>query len=201
LRLIVGVGNPGRRYSDTKHNVGFRFLDYFASLNKLVFQASTHDYHFIKGSFKNFPFVLLKPTNYVNLSGVAVLQAIGEYNLETENVLVVVDDVNLPLGKIRIRKSGGDGGHNGLSSIIYSLNSNQFPRIRIGVGNDFDKGQMADYVLGKFTKQEKVYIDRSFDRCKSLVEEFIVGGAKNMLDALSKESNNLEKSQGNNLNL
>ncbi len=138
MRLIVGIGNPGSRYKNNRHNVGFQFLDFFVQKKMLQFKASKFQFHFTEGELFGEPFVLLKPDTYVNNSGLAVLDCINHYRIEVNDVLVVVDDINLALSKIRIRKSGGDGGHNGLYSIIYHLESKDFSRLRIGIGDDFE---------------------------------------------------------------
>jgi PTH1 family peptidyl-tRNA hydrolase len=188
VRIIVGIGNPGRRYENSRHNVGFMFLDYLADSNSLRFIPSKGDYNFASGSIEDSPFLLVKPSTYVNQSGAAVNQALAEYKSGLSDLLVVLDDINLELGSTRVRPSGGDGGHNGMSSIIYQLNSDQFARIRIGIGNNFFKGEIADYVLSNFTKEELEILGKSFLFSKVVAEEFIKGGVKQMLDANSKLS-------------
>ena len=118
--------------------------------------------------------------------GVAVLNCIINYNLDVKDLLVIVDDINLDIGLIRIRKSGGDGGHNGLSSIIYHLNSNEFPRLRIGIGNDFKNGLLPDYVLSNFDKNDFQIIKKSFDTSIQLIENFILEGYQKMLSTFSR---------------
>lgn len=129
---------------------------------------------------------MVKPTTYVNLSGVAALELKEITDFEIKDFLVVVDDINLPLGKIRIRAKGGDGGHNGLNSIIYSLESDQFPRLRIGIGNDFESGFMADYVLSKFNDEETEIINEKIDFSLQLIEVFIKEDYVAMLNFFSK---------------
>jgi len=129
---------------------------------------------------------LVKPTTYVNLSGVAALELQEETGFDIKDFLVVVDDINLPLGKIRIRGKGGDGGHNGLNSIIYSLESDEFPRLRIGIGNNFESGFMANYVLSKFDDDEKVIINEKVDFSIQLIEVFIKEDYVAMLNFFSK---------------
>ena len=186
MRLILGIGNPGKRYSFTRHNAGFLFLDNYAQKNSLSFKASKNDYYYAEGKTADCGFSLIKPTTYVNESGIAALQAVEEYEVKLTDLLVIADDVNLGPGKFRIRASGGDGGHNGLNSIIYHLNSDNFPRLRIGIGNDFGRGKMADYVLSTFSKEEEVLISRVLDETIVLIDEFIKNGTKGMLDANSK---------------
>jgi peptidyl-tRNA hydrolase, PTH1 family len=186
VRVVFGIGNPGNRYSQTRHNSGFLLLDQYAQKNSLPFVASKYDYFFAEGKTAQSGFSIIKPTTYVNNSGLAALQVIEEYNIPISDFLVVADDVNLETGKIRIRVGGGDGGHNGIKSIIYHLNSDDFPRLRIGVGNNFGKGDMADYVLSPFAKDELPIIAAAFSSSLILIDEFIQGGTRQMLDANSK---------------
>jgi PTH1 family peptidyl-tRNA hydrolase len=187
VRIIVGIGNPGRRYENSRHNVGFMFLDYLADSNSLRFIPSKGDYNSASGSIEDSPFLLVKPSTMLIRQG-AVNQALAEYKSGLSDLLVVLDDINLELGSTRVRPSGGDGGHNGMNSIIYQLNSDQFARIRIGIGNNFFKGEMADYVLSNFSKEELEILGKSFLFSKVVTEEFIKGGVKQMLDVNSKLS-------------
>jgi len=189
VRVIVGIGNPGTRYQDNRHNVGFQFLDFFAQKKKLLFKASKFEYYFSEGEFSGAPFVLIKPDTYVNNSGIALSDCINHYKVYVNDVLVVVDDINLSLSDIRVRKSGGDGGHNGLSSIIYHLQSDNFSRIRIGIGNDFQPGNLAEYVLSDFNKNDFMQLEKSFDLSIQLVESFILDGYNKMLSTFSRLKN------------
>jgi PTH1 family peptidyl-tRNA hydrolase len=188
VRVIFGIGNVGNRYSQTRHNSGFLLLDQYAQKNSLAFIASENDYFFAEGKTAQGGFSLIRPTTYVNNSGIAALQVIEKYNAPIADLLVVADDINLETGKVRIRVGGGDGGHNGLNSIIYHLNSDDFPRLRIGIGNNFPKGEMADYVLSPFSNEEFTLISAAFQESVLLIDEFIQGGIKQMLDANSKLS-------------
>ncbi len=131
-------------------------------------------------------FFLVKPTSFMNLSGEAVSDFLDDHPVDIENILVLVDDVNLPVGEIRLRKSGSDGGHNGIKSIIYHLQNDSFPRLRFGIGNEFEKGEMANFVLAKFTKEEFETVNKSIEFSVELIEKFISGGYKAMLDFYSK---------------
>jgi PTH1 family peptidyl-tRNA hydrolase len=186
VRIVLGIGNPGKKYLYTRHNAGFLLLDYFAEKNKLNFKASKLDYYYAEGKTGNAGFSLIKPSTYVNNSGIAALQALQKYDAGVQDLLVLNDDVNLPAADVRIKAFGGDGGHNGLKSIIYHLNSNEFPRIRIGIGADFEKGEMADYVLSTFSEDDFKLLKDPFDMGCILIEEFIKGGVKQMLDANSR---------------
>lgn len=185
MRLVFGIGNPGSRYENNRHNVGFMLLDKFSGKYSINFYPSKFNYYCANGELKGEEFALIKPTTFVNDSGYAVKQAIEYFNVSINDILVVVDDVNLSVASFRVRSSGGDGGHNGLNSIIYNLKSEQFPRIRIGIGNRFEKGEMAGYVLSNFDKEELQLLNNTFDDCISLVEAFITGGIKEMLDTNS----------------
>ncbi|MGE5498434.1 MAG: aminoacyl-tRNA hydrolase [Syntrophothermus sp.] len=182
----MGIGNPGNRYSLTRHNAGFMLLDQFAEKHKLGFRSSKKDYIYARGEFNDSPFLLIKPTTYVNLSGQAAADVLSEYLIPPEDLLVVCDDINLDTGRLKIKASGGDGGHNGVNSIIYHLNSDQFPRLRFGIGRDFQAGQMADYVLSRFPDNELPMLNEAMTFGVQLLESFIAGGLKSALDFYSK---------------
>jgi len=188
LRVILGIGNPGSKYELTRHNAGFMALDYFAIKHRLKFKPSKKDYYKAGGTISATDFFLVKPTTYVNLSGIAALDIINEFNINPEDLLIVADDINIEEGRIRIKKGGSDGGHNGLKSLIYHLQTNNFPRLRIGIGNDFESGAMSDYVLDKFNDNTLVQLKPSFDLCNDLILQFIIGGIKSMSDHFSKIS-------------
>ena len=175
--LIVGLGNPGDQYENTRHNVGFRALDELAeianvSVQKLKYKALTNT-----ATVSGCKVLLMKPVTYMNLSGEAVGEAARFFKIPPERVIVLSDDTSLPVGKLRIRKSGSAGGHNGLKSIIQHLGTDQFPRIKIGVGEkphpDYD---MADWVLGKFPPADKKVIDEMVQKAAKAVEYYIKDG-------------------------
>jgi peptidyl-tRNA hydrolase, PTH1 family len=161
------------------------FLDSLAQKYSLSFSPSKSDYYLAKGELEKEYFVLIKPTTFVNNSGTAAINAVETYKANLKDFLVVVDDLNLDVSSYRVRPSGGDGGHNGLNSIIYHLQSDQFPRIRIGIGNNFEKGSMSTYVLADFSQKETKPLADVFEQCTILAEDFIKGGIKEMLDTLS----------------
>ncbi len=189
MRAVFGIGNPGSGYQLNRHNAGFLFLDQFAQEQKLIFQASKADYCFTSGNLEGNKYILAKPTTFVNGSGVAAEQIIREYELQLDDFLVVVDDINLPSGEYRLRLAGGDGGHNGLKSIIYSTGSDLFPRIRIGISNKPADKDLAEYVLENFSDVEFGKIKITFNEISLLVKEFIIGGSKRMLNINSKLKN------------
>ena len=169
--------------------LGSSSLIFFVQKKMLQFKASKFQFHFTEGELFGEPFVLLKPDTYVNNSGLAVLDCIRHYKISVHDLLVVVDDINLDLSEIRIRKSGGDGGHNGLSSIIYHLQSNDFSRLRIGIGDDFESGDLANYVLSDFNKNDLVQLEKTFNLGVTLVENFITDGYIKMLSTFSRLKN------------
>lgn len=186
MRAIIGIGNPGNRYVFNRHNVGFLFLDYYSEKKSLLFKASNYNFYFAEGEINNNPFLLIKPSTYVNNTGVAVLEVLQNYNVTTGNLLVIVDDINLPFATIRLRKSGSDGGHNGLGSIIYHLNNDKFVRLRIGIGSEKFAGNLPEYVLSDFTEYELNELKKVFDNCATLLDDFIEDGFNKMLNSYSR---------------
>ncbi|MCC8176433.1 MAG: aminoacyl-tRNA hydrolase [Bacteroidales bacterium] len=155
--LIVGLGNIGDEYRDTRHNIGFMILDAFAEASNITF--TTERYGDVgRGRVKNKQVVLLKPSTYMNLSGNAVRYWLQKENIPIDHMLVVVDDIALPFGAIRIKARGSDAGHNGLKNIAAMLGTQAYPRLRFGVGNDFARGTQIDYVLGPFTPEERQHL-------------------------------------------
>jgi PTH1 family peptidyl-tRNA hydrolase len=189
LQAILGIGNPGAKYVNTKHNAGFIIIDRFVDKYDLDYLASKNDYLYAEGKILESDFIIIRPTTYVNNSGLAAKDVLDKYDIPLQNFLTVVDDINLSTGQLRLRKSGGTGGHNGLESIIYHLISDEFPRLRFGIGADFEDGFQADYVLSKFSKNELDNLDSNFNFAVELLEKFIVGGLKEMTDHFSKFSN------------
>lgn len=189
MRCILGIGNPGSNYINTRHNIGFQLIDGFASKLNLNFIPSKSEYYFSEGKIGENHFCLVKPTTFVNNSGVAALSCTQYFGILSQDLLVVVDDVNIKFGEIRLRKSGGDGGHNGLRSIIYHLNSEDFPRLRFGIGEDFEKGNLSEYVLSKFTKEENEALENISLTTYTLLNSFITGGYDYMLSEFSRLKN------------
>ncbi len=158
--LITGLGNIGDEYANTRHNIGFVVLDALAQKLKVTFSGGRHG-SVAQARYKGKTLVLLKPSTYVNLSGKAIKYWLSAENIPTENSLVVVDDLDLAKGALRMKSKGGDGGHNGLNHIIMTLGTEEFARLRVGVGNDFSRGAQVDYVLGRWTKEEeKIMLER-----------------------------------------
>lgn len=173
--LIVGLGNPGDEYQGTRHNVGFMVLDAFAKASNIVFQDKR--YGFVANtSIKNRQLVLLKPTTFMNLSGNAVRYWLNQEKVEPENLLIIADDLALPLGKIRLKGQGSNGGHNGLGHIIQVLNSQNFARLRFGIGNDYPIGTQIRFVLNKFTEEENKILDERIEIACEAIRNFCLAG-------------------------
>ena len=197
MRGILGIGNPGFNYKKNRHNAGFLILEKFAETKSLDFRPSKGNYFFTLGKQNKESYCIIKPTTYVNKTGEAALQVIEQYEIKLVDFLVICDDINLKTGQFRIRRRGGDGGHNGLASIIYYLNSNDFPRIRIGVSNEFNEGQLSSYVLSDFSKEEEKMLSTVFKNSVLLIDEFIERGYNSMLNVNSKLKNDESASKIN----
>lgn len=166
--LIVGLGNIGPEYEGTRHNIGFRILDAFAKASNIVFQDKR--YGFVAHTrVKNQELVLLKPSTYMNLSGNAVRYWLQQEKIPLENLLVLVDDLSLPVGTIRMRQGGSDAGHNGLKHIAQMLGTQQYNRLKFGIGNDFPRGGQIDFVLGRFNPEDEKLVDeRALVACDAI---------------------------------
>lgn len=176
MYLIVGLGNIGSEYKDTRHNTGFKVIDEIAVQLSIRWFPGKGEYFYSEAVYCDRKMILLKPSTFMNNSGVAVYDALQFFGVDPINSLIICDDFNLPLGKIRIRPGGSDGGHNGLNSIIYHLMMDNFPRLRIGIGNNIEKGRMRDYVLSVFAESEIPVINDSIKRAAEAVFCFICEG-------------------------
>lgn len=173
--LIVGLGNIGDEYARTRHNIGFRVVDTLAQEAGINFEDKR--YGFIGTiKVKNQTLTLLKPSTYMNLSGNAVRYWMNEKKIPVERVLVVVDDLSLPFGHLRLKPSGSDGGHNGLKNIASVLGSQKYARLRFGIGNDFPRGGQVDYVLGEFTPEDLQSMDERLKLAAEAVKTFCLAG-------------------------
>ena len=152
--LVVGLGNIGAEYANTRHNMGFMVLDAWAQASNISFESGRYG-STATISFKGRKFHLLKPSTYMNLSGKAVRYWMNELRIPVENIIVISDDLNIPFGTLRLRKNGSAGGHNGLTNITELIGTQEYARIRVGIGNDFGKGQQVGFVLGELSKEEK----------------------------------------------
>lgn len=181
--LFIGLGNPGRDYRNTRHNIGFRFIDEFAQHLGVEFSRTQAKALVTTGRYQENKIILAKPQTFMNKSGFATRELLKFYKVDLEHFVVVYDDVDLPFGKIRIKPSGGAAGHKGMKSIIEQLGTNKFPRIRLGVGRQFPSKQAANYVLKPFNQEEleflKVFLDRAVDGAVVFIENGIESAMTN----------------------
>lgn len=173
--LIVGIGNVGSEYEGTRHNCGFMALDALVKETDVKFSLDRHAYR-AEMKYKGRTMILLKPTTYVNLSGKALKYWMMMEKVPLENVLVVVDDIAIPVGTLRMKKSGGAGGHNGLRNIEELLGTNNYCRLRIGVGDNFSKGRQVDHVLGQFSSEERAVLDPKLEQAAEMIKAFATQG-------------------------
>lgn len=178
--LIVGLGNIGDEYAGTRHNIGFIVLDAFAQASNISF--STERYGDVaRMRLKNKQLILLKPSTYMNLSGNAVRYWMQQEGIAEENLLVIVDDLALPFGAIRIKERGSDAGHNGLKYIARVLGNSNYARLRFGIGNDFPRGTQIDYVLGRFTPEQQKELPARVEVAVDAVKEYVLAGPQNAM--------------------
>ncbi len=183
--LIVGLGNIGQEYKNTRHNIGFLVVDALAEKKEATFEPNKQG-DTAKFKHRGRSFILLKPSTYMNLSGKAVRYWMQKEKIPIERVIIIVDDLNLPFGKIRLRNKGSDGGHNGLKSINQVVGQNNYPRIRIGVGNDFHKGKQVDYVLGEWSDEENDALPKIIERTTKAILDLPVIGVGRTMTELNK---------------
>ena len=169
--LITGLGNIGDKYKDTRHNIGFKILDAFAEASNISFDDKRYG-SVATYKYKGRIFILLKPSTYVNLSGKAVSYWLKKEKIPLERLLVLVDDVSLPLGSLRIKPKGGAGGHNGLTNINQILGTQNYARLRFGIGNDYYPGEQVQYVLGKWSSEEKKQLPELIDHSIEMIKAF-----------------------------
>lgn len=179
--LIVGLGNIGTEYVNTRHNIGFKILDYFANQESISFQTQKLG-EVAEFKIKGRTILLLKPNTYMNLSGKAVKYWLEKENIEKENMLVLTDDLNLSFGSIRIKAKGSDGGHNGLKNIQLLLNSTEYPRFRFGISDEFKKGKQVDYVLGEWTLEEKSSLKERLTVSSEIIKSFALAGLNDTMN-------------------
>lgn len=173
--LIIGLGNIGAEYAHTRHNIGFDILDNIASEMDLKFESDRYVFY-AKGRIRGRVVHFIKPTTYMNLSGKAVRHWMKQAKVDQQNILVITDDLNLRLGKLRMRGKGSDGGHNGLRNINETLGRNDYPRLRVGVGDNFSKGRQVEYVLGKWDDKEEVEVAIIKDKASEAIKSFVTQG-------------------------
>ncbi len=182
--LIAGLGNIGPKYYNTRHNIGFKILDFLAEENNLSWEtAKLGDITVHKK--KGRTFLLLKPSTYMNLSGKAVKYWMDQEKIPLENVLVVTDDLNLPFGTLRVKTKGSDGGHNGLKDIQNTMQTNKYPRFRFGISDAFSKGRQIDYVLGEWTEEENEKLPERLKKGTEIIESFGLAGVNNTMNTFN----------------
>lgn len=179
--LIVGLGNIGAEYVNTRHNIGFKILDHFANKESLTFSTVKLG-ALAEFKFKGRTFLLLKPNTYMNLSGKAVQYWMQKENIPLENVLVITDDLNIAFGTIRIKGKGSDGGHNGLKNINLVLNTQEYARFRFGISDEFKKGKQIDYVLGEWNEEERIKLPERLDVASEIIKSFGTAGLNNTMN-------------------
>ncbi|MEI6311086.1 MAG: aminoacyl-tRNA hydrolase [Bacteroidota bacterium] len=173
--LIVGLGNIGEEYANTRHNIGFNIADSMAQKQGVSFKMERLAYY-TEFRLKNKIVHLIKPTTYMNLSGKALFYWMNELKIPKEQILILVDEIALPFSKIKMKPSGSDGGHNGLKSIQFILNSTIYPRLRFGIGNNYERGKQVDYVLGKWDEAESKELPVLIDKSIQAIESFVLEG-------------------------
>ena len=180
--LIVGLGNIGAQYANTRHNVGFKILDHLAETEQLTFETQKlGDIAIYK--FKGRQFILLKPSTFMNLSGKALLYWLKKENIPLEHLLVITDDLNLPFGSIRLKTKGSAGGHNGLKDIQDKLQTTNYNRFRFGISDEFSKGRQVDYVLGEWTPEEETHLKERLTIAVELIRSFGTAGINNTMNS------------------
>ena len=186
MYLIAGLGNPGEKYEFTRHNIGFLVIDRINKKLNTEITAGKGSYLISNATFDSKKVYLIKPTTYMNLSGDAVQQVVHYFKITRADIIVITDDINLKTGQIRIRESGSAGGHNGLSDIIQKLGTNEFIRIRCGVGNDFRPGSQADYVLSPFKSTEKELVELMIERAADAALAIVKDGINKSMSVYNK---------------
>lgn len=184
--LIIGLGNIGDEYADTRHNIGFIVADALAQSLRCSFATDRYA-SVAKGTLKGRTLVTIKPSTYMNLSGKAVRYWMQKEDIPAENILVIVDDLALPLGSLRLKTKGSDGGHNGLISIIETLGTTEFSRLRIGIGNDFARGYQIDYVLGRWSAEETKLLIPRIETTVELIKSFVLIGPERTMNFFNKK--------------
>lgn len=188
--LICGLGNPGAEYAGTRHNTGFMVLDAFAKASNIVFEDKRYGF-VAETSLKGRKIILLKPTTFMNLSGNAVRYWLNKENIDQRRLLVVSDDVALPLGEFRLKGSGSNGGHNGLGHIQQLIGQN-YPRLRMGIGNEYPRGGQVDWVLGHYDESDMQVLQPAIDTAVEIIKSFVLAG----IDITMNQFNQQGKKKG-----
>ncbi len=177
-RILIGLGNPGDEYEDNRHNVGFRVAERLAERCRAGFDTFKNNAVQGDGSWRGHPVVVAKPTTFMNRSGKAVAALMKQHGVTSREILVIVDDIHLPLGEVRLRASGGSGGHNGVQDVIDRLGGGDFPRLRLGIGREYSRGGQSDFVLSPFDDDEIPLVDEAIDRATDAALTFVREGVE-----------------------
>lgn len=178
MTIVAGLGNPGAQYANTRHNVGFDTIDFLAAEYRIQLNHARHKSLTGDGIIQGTKVILVKPQTFMNLSGDALQELMHFYKVEPKDLIVIYDDVDLPVGKLRIRPSGSAGTHNGMRSVVTRLGTTDFPRVRIGVGKPLPGWQLADHVLSRFTQEERTSIHAVIERAVDAVPAILLAGAE-----------------------
>ena len=181
MKLIVGLGNPGKEYENTRHNAGFRFIDTYAKAANLTFNKEKFSGLYTDFIFNNEKVILLKPQKYMNLSGEVVKDFVNFFKIDTQDILIIVDDLDTEIGKLKLKYKGSSGGHNGLKNIENHLKTNEYKRVKIGISNNKDKDKI-DYVIGKVSKQELDQMNKVNELAKPLIDDFLTQKFDNVMN-------------------
>ena len=185
MYALIGLGNPGRRYENTRHNIGYLVVDHLAAVDKIPFIAGKGDYYYKELIYRDQSVGLFKPTTYMNRSGVAVKNILNFFNIPIENMLLICDDFNLPFGMLRFRKKGSDGGHNGLNSVIYHLQTEDFNRFRFGIGDNFSDSMT--FVLENFNKKEFTQLNDLLPVSTKAIQHWIEYGIEKTMNKYNRQ--------------
>ena len=183
--LIVGLGNIGEEYENTRHNIGFWILDALARVSNISFSENRYG-SLAEVKHAGRTLILLKPNTFMNLSGRAVQYWMQKEKIELDKVLILVDDLSLPLGRVRMRLKGSDAGHNGLKSIHQILGTQDYVRLRFGIGSDFQRGRQVDYVLGRWSRDEEEIVNSKMENCIEIIKAFVTMGANQVMTKYNK---------------
>ena len=188
LKLLVGIGNPGRKYSYTRHNIGWEFIDKFNSNFDFQVVKNTAEYELWRGDYNNTELYTMKPLTFVNNSGLPLKKVLKKLNITSDKILIFVDDINLQLGEIRLKKQGSSGGHNGLKSIFNQLQTQNIPRLRLGIGvKDIYNHDLISFVLGKFKKTEFNYVQEMIDDSIDALNEMYENGIDKTMELTNRK--------------
>ena len=183
MKLIVGLGNPDKKYENTRHNCGFRAIDFYAAKNNLVFK-NKYNSLYSEQIINNEKVIFVKPQTYMNLSGNAVRQFVKFFNLDIKDLLIIYDDVDFEIGTFKIKRGGSSGGHNGMNNIIDNLHTNDIQRVRIGISKN--EIPLIDYVLGKFSKEDNVKLEKVFETICDVIDDFTILDIDKLMDKYNR---------------